>query len=461
MGSFDLTLFKGTTKSRHELLDGQGYLDVEKGSLVLKIDGVISEFRPGRVGADKNKPAKLREGESYLATDTYKLYFGGRLGEIFELSIFPAWMLVENPDGNKCFRLFVDGANGDDNNDGLSWAKAKKTIQAAYDSLPYDLKGHDAWVIVAPGTYNKSLNCKTSNGWVINIWGGADALNINHPWAQWWKHDGNPTSNDPVVVDGGDDKAIGNYGKTKITFKAYDPSKAPWQAGWGFGTRWRFTTQTGWAVVQTWSPDATIEFVGARFDLGGARAGFDTGGTNINLFSCEFHGGSGEASTSTSKWRGAILFNGFGYDVAVNLGKVGGAWKFRDDYPVKVPEGLYFADIKQAITFASGIHAGIYDNCSAVLYEDINQSYGKTQYQFHADDDLVTMKYDDRYINIVDNSKGYLSLYNLNTGVKTVRYNEKLRIEGDGLKLKDLPTSDPQEAGVLWNDSGTVKISSG
>lgn len=31
----------------------------------------------------------------------------------------------------------------------------------------------------------------------------------------------------------------------------------------------------------------------------------------------------------------------------------------------------------------------------------------------------------------------------------------------DGLAIVELPTTDPQVAGALWNDSGTVKVSAG
>ena len=38
---------------------------------------------------------------------------------------------------------------------------------------------------------------------------------------------------------------------------------------------------------------------------------------------------------------------------------------------------------------------------------------------------------------------------------------ELLRIQNQYVYLYNLPTSDPVEAGALWNDAGTIKISSG
>ena len=39
--------------------------------------------------------------------------------------------------------------------------------------------------------------------------------------------------------------------------------------------------------------------------------------------------------------------------------------------------------------------------------------------------------------------------------------NGDLTVTGDVITLSDLPTEDPTVAGVLWNDSGTVKVSAG
>jgi len=50
--------------------------------------------------------------------------------------------------------IYVDGANGDDANNGLSWATAKKTIQAGLDAA-----GNSGWtVLVANGTYTGTDN---------------------------------------------------------------------------------------------------------------------------------------------------------------------------------------------------------------------------------------------------------------------------------------------------------------
>ena len=41
------------------------------------------------------------------------------------------------------------------------------------------------------------------------------------------------------------------------------------------------------------------------------------------------------------------------------------------------------------------------------------------------------------------------------------RFRNKVFFETDNINMSNLPTSDPGVAGRLWNDSGTLKVSSG
>ena len=52
------------------------------------------------------------------------------------------------------FRIFVDGLNGNDNNDGATWSTAKKTFQAALDILPSNSYG---FIAFTPGTYTGGI----------------------------------------------------------------------------------------------------------------------------------------------------------------------------------------------------------------------------------------------------------------------------------------------------------------
>ena len=65
--------------------------------------------------------------------------------------------------------------------------------------------------------------------------------------------------------------------------------------------------------------------------------------------------------------------------------------------------------------------------------------------------------------DIVSSSNGDINLVpdgSGEVGVGTSSPECKLHVKGT-VKLEDLPTSDPSSAGAVWNDSGTLKISSG
>ena len=460
MGSFDLTLFKGTTKSRHELLDGQGYLDVEKGSLVLKIDGIISEFRPGRVGPDSERPKELLEGEFYFATDTNLLYIGStNKTEPFAVKGFPYHKLVKAPWGEDVFRYMVDPDNGDDANDGLTWATAKKTIGGVLSSLPNDLFGYDVYIGVLPGSYSESIFIPHNNTRIIFEWFGEIFANSNTDYSNFLSNNEIvQTSNDQIFVNGGDDLAFVITGvNTTVKFNSRDDSKNPWQSGWLIGERWRFTTNSAWAVGLSQSR-AVLEMYGPRIDLGGSTAyGIEIDG-EAHLVAPAFYGGAGNASVQSGRWRGAIAF--FSTNQDVSLGTYGGGFGVSSDFPVKVSNGLYFADIKQAITYAAGKNEGNINKSQAMLYEDVQQSFGKCNIYVYSEFDGGTIAYDDRYFNLTVDTKNARTIKNLNTGVTEIYLNNSIKQQGDNL-IFDLPTSDPQEAGVLWNDNGTVKVSSG
>lgn len=56
--------------------------------------------------------------------------------------------------------VYVDGDNGNDANDGLSWATAKKTIQAGIDAQSNSLRTHPNQVWVKTGVYNEKIQMK-------------------------------------------------------------------------------------------------------------------------------------------------------------------------------------------------------------------------------------------------------------------------------------------------------------
>jgi hypothetical protein len=48
-----------------------------------------------------------------------------------------------------------------------------------------------------------------------------------------------------------------------------------------------------------------------------------------------------------------------------------------------------------------------------------------------------------------------------NVGAGSIELSVKGNTKTETLKITNLPTTDPVDAGAIWNDNGTLKISSG
>ena len=76
--------------------------------------------------------------------------------------------------------LYVDGIDGNDEQDGLSWDTPKQTIQAAVDAIPALLTG-DAVVHVKDGTYNEQVRLLRRNRLEDFYWVKLTAETISDP----------------------------------------------------------------------------------------------------------------------------------------------------------------------------------------------------------------------------------------------------------------------------------------
>jgi len=109
--------------------------------------------------------------------------------------------------------IYVDGANGNDTNDGLSWTTAKKTIQAGLD-----VAGNSGWtVLVADGTYkevgNKDLDFNGKAIHLNSVGGAANCIiDCNNSGRGFYFHSGETNNaivegftiqNGSVGIDGG------------------------------------------------------------------------------------------------------------------------------------------------------------------------------------------------------------------------------------------------------------------
>lgn len=59
--------------------------------------------------------------------------------------------------------LYVNAATGNDNNDGMTAYRPKKTIQAAVNTIPPDMGGHVATILLADGTYTEFVQIRSKS----------------------------------------------------------------------------------------------------------------------------------------------------------------------------------------------------------------------------------------------------------------------------------------------------------
>ncbi|MEW6654919.1 MAG: hypothetical protein AB1394_15805, partial [Bacteroidota bacterium] len=124
--------------------------------------------------------------------------------EFTNFQLFPHDKLVAKWDNAtvKAFRIMVS-TTGDDANDGLTWATAKKTINGALALLPYDLNTYEAYILVAPGTY-PPINANFINGkiWFYQMNSSYNSGAGSNGIATWFRNGATTTFTDnPVIVD--------------------------------------------------------------------------------------------------------------------------------------------------------------------------------------------------------------------------------------------------------------------
>lgn len=416
---------------------------------------VLNSLKATYVGLEADKPAILKEGETYFATDTYRLYIGGADNQNpFSTLGFPYHKLVTSWDssGDLAFRFMVDGANGDDANNGLKWSTAKKTIQGAIDELPLDLQGHVAWIFVKPGTYSENIIVTNGNGYMNLSWFGETYLLDDHdikPWARGGETV--TTTNDPIIITGdptNHDRLFLNNGTVKLEFSAFDLAQSAWAAGRNFAERWQFSPLAGNTnqIFVLWN--GWVDGFGLRFDLNESRTGVEIGAADCRLISPAFYGGTGDASTSTSEWRGAIMSNAAA-GRWIEFGKYGGGFGWHASFLPKQDDGCYFEDINQVASLRGPSFVNLYNP----TFAQVSGTYTKGIIRLHTDAENHKIEYD----------SDEFTLNNLSTGKMYIKdLKDSSVIQYITANIQDpLPTADPGVAGVLWNDTNVVKVSAG
>lgn len=483
MPSFDLQLSKGSTASKSTLLDGQGYLDTEKGSLTLKIDGIVSEFRPGGVGTDAEKPATLKEGESYFASDTYRLYYGGvKDAPPFVVKGFPFHKMVLHPNGNYVFRICVDPTNGSDENTGLDWDNPKASLTGAYDELPDNMEDYTAFIFLASGTDVGKVSLSKTNGRIEHYWVGTIMNDIAGDVMDFVRCGMTDpfTSNDPYILKSNVADtlySVSNNCKETI-WRAVDLSLSPSASGRGYFGKIIFED----ADDATANDHDALLLVGGDF-FEGTCIGFKPKGTKMSPFVSEAKSGgvtgvsmdlgsivgTPEYLSSSSSWRSMFMSwsqskigDGFAFG---RSSATGSAYvKYNATFaPSGYVDGaishqiVIDGNVKNLVTAPSGGTAG----CFVYLDDgDVVVTGTGTPIIMNTTDFVGYIAYASGDITFNDSSTKARVTKDLTNDVETIYLTNDITQIGDDVVF-DLPTSDPGIAGALWSDSGTVKVSAG
>lgn len=151
--------------------------------------------------------------------------------------------------------LYVDGELGNDANDGTRLDTAKKTIQAAINILPQDLRGAQVWIMVHPGIYTSPTYGtpvieigSRYNGVIVFTWLGL-WYNEGDPAIHTWKRGGTVRSNDQIVIQGnvpssGNGVFFTSWSSCpnlEIKFRGWAAVKGGWDSNQSaYAYRWKF-----------------------------------------------------------------------------------------------------------------------------------------------------------------------------------------------------------------------------
>lgn len=345
-------------------------------------------------------------GNSFIKRDSY--------------DTFPHKDLVKNEAGDGyAFRYMVDPDNGNDDNDGLSWAKAKVSIKGVLDVLPYDLEGYIAHIAVKSGTYS-ALDMSKSNGTIYFYWVGTNfdvtPLNDRMIWllnGETVVRDANPIIFDTAIPGQGWVSHYIDCSNITIQFYAIDKDDKVYRRSWRFTDTVAGHSRLFWvAGLGTYVRADAFAFYMA---LNAAQGITAETGTEVQLDSPEFYGGTGAGSTSVGEWYGAIW--GDGASKLMNLGKVGGGMSSASGFAAKFENGIYIEDIRQ------GINLRNYENFSnsngiGVDYADVVQTYGSTIIKIQAGAKNCHIKYDGTKCTIDGTPLGAFVLEDTDSGVR-------------------------------------------
>jgi len=251
----------------------------------------------------------------------------GEIPNPADIEVYPSSSLRQVWDGPLLtLGIYLDAELGNDENDGLSWATAKKTLFAAQKLIPFDLKGIHVLIFLHPGVYlEDQVEFYHLNGVVRFIWVGSFINTANTPYANYVRNGAvNPIRNDNQVIIKIKRCLIlqSSARSCHYSFNQSDFAKPYYQTGFcywdrmvvakasaadgGNGNNHLVLSQCSFGSDDGFTFDAT-EITNNYFGIESWRNSF------ITLNSIRIVGGNVGAGQCFGSWRGAIFPHGDDY----------------------------------------------------------------------------------------------------------------------------------------------------
>ncbi len=368
----------------------------------------------------------------------------------FDIST-PIW---DNPN-LLSFRVFVDSELGNDNNNGLSWATPLKTLSAVENKIPYDLKGAHALIYIHPGIY-QAAQFNHTNGIIRLLWGGAAAINdVPGPYGDYCRVGSiNPArNNNQVIIISKSSNMLVLVGDADYSIDSRNFSKSWSQPGYVCFDR---------LVVQSDISDPPSEMFavscksfssegGLTLDLKGCSAmGLSFWSVKSGLIrSLKIIGGSGQASTQSSQFRGAI--SAFGVESGLTIAPIGMGW--HPSFSPPANKGFELIGIRGIFTSGSSI------NCKFTFdISDSNTSYSQGSLPdanlpqiYLANNFVGSIFYHSNVCSLNDNSSLPHVVKNYSDSITISLINSLLKQKGNYI-LEKLSSSAPADSLLMNNE---------
>src|SRR5690606_3820650 len=260
------------------------------------------------------------------------------------------------------FRIYLDPELGNDDNDGLTWNTAKKTIAAADALVPFDLQGAHVLLMMHAGTYeiNTPVRLNHINGVCRLCWVGEFINTADTAYAAWVRNGAiNPIRNsDQVIISIPTGKFLDLTSKSRsceYSFWQRDANFSYSQAGFCYWDRFvvKIVGTGRLSFFSTFFGDDN----GWTLDCSEAGNGspIETNGSYHFVNAIKIIGGDTGIGQETGTWRGAFYY---GNEVQTE-------WKyaqlgFADGYAPPNNLQYEFTNFKQILT--SGLNMNVKHN---------------------------------------------------------------------------------------------------